>query len=310
MGARRHLEALNNDGAAAGGASRVIVVNYPDKEAWISQLLARRDLTGANKVTGVALACHLNMKTGQLNPSMLTIAAETSQAARTVQGHIAFLKEAGLIDWTGTKGATSNWYRLLLQLPSSLVPQDTARGDAALVGATTHDDAGLRQDTARGDAALVGATTHDDAGLRQDTARGDAALVGATTHDDAGNPAQPQHTPRTALRTNLLNHEENLSRAREKKIASDCSDRSRANLSALPDDLRANLISGKFSEAEIRAWFESCEFVFDENQNLLVKAPSLFHRNWVADNFTARLAAALKARSCTVEVLQGAQAAA
>jgi hypothetical protein len=61
------------------------------------RLYRRGDLTAAAKLTGAAIASHLNFQNGLMCPSMQTVATETSQEERTVRGHVALLNKLGLL---------------------------------------------------------------------------------------------------------------------------------------------------------------------------------------------------------------------
>src|SRR5579863_6026262 len=90
------------------------VLTYLDAEVWVMAVLANADLTLGAKVSAVALRGHLNFDTAQLNPSAKTIAKKTLQTERAVLRHFSALKSVGFVDWTGSKGRTSNRYQLLL----------------------------------------------------------------------------------------------------------------------------------------------------------------------------------------------------
>jgi hypothetical protein len=147
-------------------------------------------LTPGAKVTGIALSSHFNFQTGLLFPAVSTVAIEGNQTTRAATGHMCQLKLRGFVEWTGTRGRTSNRYKLLIP--------------------TGNDGSLLATATRNGDARLQITTKNDGAVLNTATQNTDALLENPTPNGSVSNPERqrPQHG--TAVPTNLVNIEENL----------------------------------------------------------------------------------------------------
>jgi hypothetical protein len=153
------------------------VTTYQDREEWTMLMLGSSGITAAAKVTGTALKLHLNIETGQLNPSAKRIAELTVQSERGVLKHLIALKRDGRLDWTGTKGRTSNRYVLLIP---------TLNGGTALSILNPEQP----------DSVMQGPTPNSGTGL-----------LPATLNGNAANPERGGQQPRTAVHPNLENQE-------------------------------------------------------------------------------------------------------
>ncbi len=98
------------------------VSNYAELQRWVMILGAAPHFTAAAKLTGIILAQHLNMRTGQLNPSKSTLGRETAQSESAIVKHLRQLKVGGFLAWSSARGRHSNSY--LLMLPNR-IPSDT-----------------------------------------------------------------------------------------------------------------------------------------------------------------------------------------
>lgn len=85
---------------------------YEARQRWLLAIYGRADLTPGEKLTASVIAWHQNAETGQTNPSMDTVARESSQTDRGVRKHVARLRALGLlgVDLRGR----SYWYTLIL----------------------------------------------------------------------------------------------------------------------------------------------------------------------------------------------------
>ena len=87
---------------------------------WMSALLACDVLTDGDKVVGIALALHQNIKSGRCDPSAALLAVETSRALRSVERNIAILKNNGFLSWSRPNRKGANRYRLLIPTDRSV----------------------------------------------------------------------------------------------------------------------------------------------------------------------------------------------
>jgi hypothetical protein len=101
---------------APGKAEAVAVRDYESRTVWLRVVWRHRHpgITAGTKLTGSALADHLNMETGQLNPSHSTLADETGQTPRAVKKGIDAMRDAGLLIWRPGNGRRSSSYTLTL----------------------------------------------------------------------------------------------------------------------------------------------------------------------------------------------------
>lgn len=97
--------------AAGQAASRKS--NLDKWDMLIGTILSDPDLNNAAKVVAVRLALYLNMKTGQLNPGIDTLAKECVMSRRTVLYAVSALEKRGYLQRT-RRAFTSNWYKLML----------------------------------------------------------------------------------------------------------------------------------------------------------------------------------------------------
>jgi hypothetical protein len=156
---------------------------YEEREEWVKQLIARAALPPGVRLVGVALAGHLNITTGQLNPSAATLGRETSQTERAARKALSRLRDDGFIDWRSSHGRTSNRYELI----------------------SPNDQTGLRADN-REHADTV---SRAQSGTR---GQGDHERVDrATMNHHSANDEQTRVQPCPGVHPNLVNLEENLS---------------------------------------------------------------------------------------------------
>jgi Helix-turn-helix domain len=143
-------------------------------------VIADRSLTPGTRLTAVAIASHLNIKTGQLNPSARTLARETGQSERAIMRQLACLKVCGHLGVTSRHGRSTNQYRLLSPTLNHGSDQSSSNREPPI--------------RVEPDTTLIG-----QSGIERST------LTGGSV-----NPDRPDTQPCPTVHTNLLNLEENL----------------------------------------------------------------------------------------------------
>ncbi|MGD9925657.1 MAG: hypothetical protein AB7O60_03260 [Variibacter sp.] len=97
-----------------------------DRDEWIRALLEAPDVTPGDKLIGVRLAMHMNMKSLQLNPSASRLAAGTGQTLKKAEAALSQLARAGWIErqrppqtrQSKAAGRYSTHYSLTLRSPN------------------------------------------------------------------------------------------------------------------------------------------------------------------------------------------------
>ncbi|MGY2935989.1 hypothetical protein ACVWZ6_005591 [Bradyrhizobium sp. GM6.1] len=90
------------------------VATLRDRDMWLVALAASRSLGDGDKVLGVRLALHHNVKTGQCNPSYDALAHGTGRTVSAIPKQLKRLEETGFINRISSKGRYRNSYELTL----------------------------------------------------------------------------------------------------------------------------------------------------------------------------------------------------
>jgi Helix-turn-helix domain len=109
-----------------------------DRFRWEQELLANPQLTAAHKIVLTRLALHLNLKTGQCNPSVQTLATGACVAERTVQAALSRAEELRIIERAVGGGRTRTTRYTLVGRPK------TVHGHAPFSEETLHCAAPFR----------------------------------------------------------------------------------------------------------------------------------------------------------------------
>ena len=75
-----------------------MAITHADRFRWEQDVLANPNLTATQKIVLTRLALHLNIKTGQCNPSVKTLATGAGVAERTVQATLSRAETLGIIE--------------------------------------------------------------------------------------------------------------------------------------------------------------------------------------------------------------------
>jgi hypothetical protein len=92
-----------------------VVRTLRDRDDWLKRILAireRKKFTAVDKVICTCLGLHFNVKTGQCNPAIATIAAECGLGQATIYRRMKQIRNLGHIAWDGKKGGPANSYSL------------------------------------------------------------------------------------------------------------------------------------------------------------------------------------------------------
>jgi len=293
----------------------IVVTPFQYRELWLASVIRSRELTPGEKITATALAMHLNLGTGQLNPSARCLAADTNQSERNVQRHIKKLLAMALIAAKRTAGRVSNSYELIHRPDTTSgtgLAVARADGDAA---ATTTSGTGLAVARADGDAA---ATTTSGTGLAVARADGDAA---ATTTSGTGFKIQPRQiahpTPTNGdvnpgLGVVRTSYNMKNKRAREAHGASQAAPSAPArHPRRLSTEAEQALRNGRvaWKPRVIEEWFFPCEIEIVAGE-AVVTAPTDWHGKWISDEHSEKVAQCFSVRSCIVKRRRPAEAAA
>ena len=230
------------------------VTSYEHVDAWLAAVISSPNLTPGTKVIAAALKLRFNFKTYLLNPSVLKIATDTRQRRRSVEKQLEALAAAKFLDWQGSKGRTSNRYRLLLTPAHwrELVSLDPAR-------------------------------------WAEVNSRRMAGIPDRGTSDNS-RPADHQLPPMSATtaadgREELLRTSLNTSRA---PAHAPTSAPGAQELSTLKSNDRNRLLAAGFAPDQVQAWFAHAEFALvGDELRVTVQKPVV--RNWVANKFVGRL---------------------
>jgi hypothetical protein len=126
--ARMRRAGLDRQPSYRFGQRGSFFMNYRDREAWQALVMSQADLSAATRLTGIALASHLNFKTGALFPSIARMAVMTAQTPRAVTRQISALVAAGLIVRRGRKRGANDYS---LQMPTACLPGIPPTGRSA-----------------------------------------------------------------------------------------------------------------------------------------------------------------------------------
>jgi Helix-turn-helix domain len=96
------------------------VATVLERHQWMEAVLASTDLGPATVKVAICLALHFNLKTGQCNPSIPTIARKTALSTRAVEKAISALAT----NWIDRKSISGRGNSYRLQMANVRLPQD------------------------------------------------------------------------------------------------------------------------------------------------------------------------------------------
>jgi hypothetical protein len=83
---------------------------FKERDDWMRAVLAAADLPSAARCLAIAIALHLNVKTGQCNPGHKRLADDIGKSTRSVERFLAVLERAGrLTIKRGGRGQNNNY---------------------------------------------------------------------------------------------------------------------------------------------------------------------------------------------------------
>jgi hypothetical protein len=173
---------------------RAMAITHADRFRWEQDVLANPNLTATQKIVLTRLALHLNIKTGQCNPSVKTLATGAGVAERTVQATLSRAETLGIIERAIGGGRTRTTSYTLVS------PAKTVH-DAAPFSETAHDEAPFP--TVHG-AAPFSETVHDEAPFEMET-----------VHASVEKGAADSEKPCTAVHPNIKNKRNTDERLKE-----------------------------------------------------------------------------------------------
>jgi hypothetical protein len=171
-----------------------MAITHADRFRWEQDVLANPNLTATQKIVLTRLALHLNIKTGQCNPSVKTLATGAGVAERTVQATLSRAETLGIIERAigGGRTRTTSY---------TLVSSAKTVHDAAPFSETAHDEAPFQ--TVHG-AAPFSETVHDEAPFEMET-----------VHASVEKGAADSEKPCTAVHPNIKNKRNTDERLKE-----------------------------------------------------------------------------------------------
>jgi hypothetical protein len=113
---------------------------FKERDRWICRILAMKVPHAAARLA-TRIAMHVNIKTGRCDPSVKTLAAESSIPERSVYRSVDLLEQVGLIAINRSNGRQSNRYVLLLNTAKaeSVLTPDLVTGPPLSKRAATPD---------------------------------------------------------------------------------------------------------------------------------------------------------------------------
>jgi hypothetical protein len=149
------------------------ISTFRQRDIWIEQLLAAKELSHGAKVVAARIALHFNVSTGQCYPSIVRLAQGTGIGERHIPRVLAVLERSGWLGITRSRGGRGYANSFHLITPKTLTRESGFRTKETLTPETRNTDSGVTptaKNSERGRGAAPRPATRGGAGVGKELA--------------------------------------------------------------------------------------------------------------------------------------------